>query len=302
MKSLYAIALFCLSASLLAEMSPSSSSSAGGVFQNFDQVRPTLEWEVLKGYRLFFHPEDSQPLRRGLNILIPSQRPVSKAWSLVRPLNQEYSKDAWLRIEGEIDQEKVSLAWDGTYGGAEFPDLAYLYEVHVRYADGEKLERKVLVLKSKEHPRLAKVGDVSLEEQRSVFKGGEYEPERSAVTLRRSAGVYITLTARVYAPHLDGIFKISGIQVSQRYVEDVDGNAGLGMNEWNCACQAELPDDSPARLKPKKITCVWDLSANPPGLYDLKLSLWHKINLAREFDLCDTPLLDSDRIRVMVLD
>src|SRR3954468_2954284 len=81
--------------------------SAKGGFETFVAGRPRLSWEVLKGYRLFFHPDDPEPLRRTLVLAIPTDRKVASAWSLVRPLepNEEF-KDAWLRIEGELKEDR----------------------------------------------------------------------------------------------------------------------------------------------------------------------------------------------------
>jgi len=83
-------------------------------------------------------------------------------------------------------------------------------------------------------------------------------------------------------------------------VLDAQGRAVPGKAEWDCGCQEALPADSPARRKPKKVRCDWDASRAAPGTYELRLSLYHKMKHPGQFDPCDTPILDEDRVRVTV--
>jgi hypothetical protein len=280
---------------------PSHAESAKGGFETFVDGRPRMPWEVLKGYRLFFHPDDPEPARRTLTIAIPTDRKIAGAWSLVRPLepNQEF-KDAWLRIEGELKEDRILFSWDGMYRGADFPDTKYYYEIHVRWADGEALDQAVVVLKSLDHPKLAKLGAQGLEEHPMEFKKGEYQAVKVAATLSKAESPNVPVIAKVYAPKLEPSFESEGIQLSYKYVEDENGMPGLREKEWHCACQEPLPADSPAREKAKKVRCDWDLSGLVPGVYDLRLSLYHKMKHPGQFDPCDAPILDEDRVRVLV--
>lgn len=69
---------------------------------------------------------------------------------------------------------------------------------------------------------------------------------------------------------------------------------------WDCFCRQDIPLDSPARKTLKKVACSWDLSGVEPGLYDLKLSIWHEPKRAKVPDPCDVPILDSETVRVQV--
>jgi hypothetical protein len=260
-----------------------------------------MSWEALKGYRLFFHPDDPEPMRRTLTLAIPTDRKVINAYSLVRPLesNQDF-KDAWLRIEGELKEDRILFSWDGKYRGADFPDKKYYYEIHVRWADGENLDQTVVILKSLDHPRLVKVGDTELQEHPLEFKKGEFEASQVAASISKREMTELGVIAKVMAPILEGGFASEGIQLSYRYLEDLDGNPSIRESFWHCACQQPLDAQSPARSKPKKVRCDWDLSDVIPGLYELRLSLYHKMKHPGQFDPCDTPILDEDRIRVMV--
>ena len=292
--------LLCLaSGALRADAAPSG---LYGTFEHFQVSRPKLSWEELKGYRLFFHPDDIEPLRRSLNLAIPSEHKVLDAYSLVRPLlpNPEM-KDAWLRVEGVVTEDRISFEWDGSYRGAEFPDGPYYYEVvHVHWTDGDSLDQTVVILKSKDHPRLVKVGSVDLEEHALLFRQGEYVPDQLAATISKAEFPQVPLIAKALVPSLEDIFSCEGIQVSYKLVGDADGKKPKGAQEWNCACQAPLDPGSPARKAAKKVRCDWDLSGVAPGLYDLRLSLYHKFKHPAQIDPCDTPVLDEDRIRVLV--
>jgi hypothetical protein len=297
MKRCLALSLALLSATRLF-----GDGDAKGGFETFVVARPRLEWEALKGYRLFFHPDDPEPARRSLTLAIPTDRKVLSAYSLVRPLepNKDF-KDAWLRIEGELKDDRILFSWDGMYQGADFPDKKYFYEIHVRWADGDSLNQTVAVIKSLDHPKLLQVGDQNLEEHPLEFKRGEFRAVNVAATVSKRDNPQLGVIARVLAPRLEGAFASEGIQLSYLYVEDAEGKAPLRDRDWHCACQQALPDDSPAREKPKKVACSWDLSDLSPGIYELRLSLYHKMNHPGQFDPCDTPILDEDRIQVQVL-
>jgi hypothetical protein len=304
-----------------APAAPAAEDKSGkGTFETMELQRPRLAWEEIKGYRLFFHPSDSQPLRRSLNLAIPTDRQVINAYSLVRPLapNPEL-QDAWLRVEGTVDLDRIAFQWDGMYRGAEFADGPYYYEIHVRWKDGEQLSQKVIIYKSKEHPRLVKVGNIDLEEHALEFRHGEYVPEELAGTVSKSEFPQLPLIAKAMVPTLEETFNTEGVQVSYRYVSDEDGKParapvlsvenlqgilkgkkGPDPDAWNCACQAPLPADSPARKAAKKVRCDWDISGLMPGIYDLRLSLYHKVRASGQIDPCDTPVLDEDRIRILV--
>jgi hypothetical protein len=291
---LIALALLA-SARLLAD------NSAKGTFETFVDGRPRLAWELLKGYRLFFHPDDPEPMRRSLTLAIPTERKVISAYSLVRPLepNKDF-KDAWLRIEGELKEDRILFTWDGEYQGADFPDQKYYYEIHVRWADGDSLNQTVVILKSLDHPKLIQVGQQKLEEHPLEFKKGEFRAVNVAASFSKKEMPQVAVIARVLAPSLDGAFETEGIQLSYKYVEDEEGNPAPKANDWICGCQQPLPADSPARLTAKKVRCDWDVSDLSPGIYELRLSLYHKMKHPGQFDPCDTPILDEDRIRVLV--
>lgn len=293
--------LFLILATLSSSLALGADPSAKGGFESFVGGRPLLSWEKLKGYRLFFHPDDPEPLRRTLTLAIPTDRRVLSAYSLVRPLASNLDfKDAWLRIEGELKEDRILFSWDGMYRGAVFPDMKYFYEVHVRWADGDSLDETVVVLKTLDHPRLSKIGEQNLEEHPLEFKKGEYEASQIAASLSKKEWPMLPVVAKVLAPTLDGAFDTEGIQLSYKYLEDDDGNPSLREKVWHCACQQPLPPDSPARQKAKKVRCDWDLSGLVPGVYELRLSLYHKMKHPGQFDPCDAPILDEDRVRVLV--
>lgn len=275
--------------------------SARGTFEEVVQHRPLLEWEVVKGYRLFFHPDDVEPLRRSLVLAIPTDRKVATAYSLVRPLDESKKyDDAWLRIEGELENDKVKFSWDGSYRGAEFPDLMYYYEVHVRWTDGERLDQKVVILKSLDHPKIVKFADINLEEHPLEFSAGEFKAMKINATASKTEFALLPVVAKVLAPNLEETFQTEGIQLSYKMVAAQDGEALTEPHDWVCACQQPLPLDSPARQKAKKVRCDWDLKDVEPAIYELRLSLYHKMKHPAQFDACDTPILDEDRIRVLI--
>jgi hypothetical protein len=276
-----------------------SDDSAKGAFEQFAEKRPTLGWERLKGYRLFFHPDDPESTRHALSVAVPTERKILGAWSLVRPLkpNPEF-KDAWMRIEGVPQEGRVAFNWDGTYRGAVFPDEPYYYEVHLRFQGGDKVDETVAVLKSKEHPAIVKLGSQKLDAHPLIFRRGEFQAGETALELSLAESP-LPVVARVLAPPLEGAFAIEGIQLSYRMTLNAEGKAPRAQ-PWSCACQESLPADSPARSSPKKVQCLWELQGLSPGTYELKLALYHRMKHPGQFDPCDTPILDEDRVRVLL--
>ena len=274
---------------------------APGAFSPYieKERRPKLEWETLKGYRLFFHPRDAESQRRCLTVAVPADHQVKAAWAIIRPVNAAGADaDAWLRVEGEPSPEKVTLAWDGTYRGRPFPDGPYRFEVHLRYKDGGSDQWDVMVLKSLDPPRFVQLAGRPVEDHPMDFRQGRFEPVGLSATLSRTQGS-VEVVARVLAPTLPAPFNTSGLLVQARRVEDEQGRPVRGA--WDCLCQQPLPPDSPARLKPRKVACPWDLSGVQPGVYDLRLGLYHALNHRVVPDPCDEPVLDDDRLRVRVL-
>lgn len=290
--------------SILIAAGPLGAESAQGAFESLQpQFRPKLSWEALKGYRLFFHPDSKVPLRRALILAIPTERHVRAAWSLVRPILPKGSKDEdlpWLRVEGKVEHDHIAFEWNGRYRDQDFPDQTYHYDVHVRWMDGDKLDQQVVIHKSQDHPQLVKVGEVKLGEHKLAFKQGNYEAEEISASLSLADQQVLTLTARVFAPPMEDMFYAEGIQVSFKYIESEDGFPPQMKQEWECACQAALPPDSPAREKARKVLCPWDLAGMEPGVYELRLSLYHKMKHPAQFDPCDTPILDEDRVKILL--
>ncbi|HTB33306.1 MAG TPA: hypothetical protein VK842_00440 [bacterium] len=282
-------------------LSQADDSAPRGAFSAFvdHEERPKLEWETLPGYRLFFHPKDSEPARRSLTIAVPVDDPVTSAWAIIRPASADgpYAQ-AWLRVEGQPAEDRVSISWDGAYLGQPFPDGAYRFEIHLLHRSGTQQHWDVQILKSLDCPRFVKLGDIEVEEHPLAFHAGQFEPVGLAATLNRSQGS-VNVVARVMAPNLAEPFNTSGLLVQVRPVEDAQGKPVHA--PWDCLCQQELPVDSPARLKPKKVACPWDLGALAPGLYDLRLGLYHGLKHRIEPAACDEPVLDDDRVRVRVL-
>lgn len=273
------------------------STSAGAWDTPVPETRPLLFWEELKGYRLFFHPDDTEPLRRLLTVAVPHDHKLTGAWAIIRPLNGqgEYA-EAWLRVEGEPSPDSVAIQWDGTYRGQAFPDGPYLFEIHIRWNPDQERSWKVVVIKSKDYPLFYKLGEESVGKHPLLFRSGQFEPVGVSASFSKSKTPSLPMIARVYAPPLDGSFSTAGIEVQGRLVEDVDGIPVTG--EWQCLCQQALPSDSPARLKAKKVRCDWDLSSAEAGIWDLRLGLYHEMNHRLKIDPCDAPQLDEDRIRV----
>jgi hypothetical protein len=274
--------------------------SAGGAWDTrLPETRPLLFWEELKGYRLFFHPEDTEPLRRMLTVAVPTEHVVTQAWAIIRPLNGlgEYA-DAWLRVEGEPTPETVSIQWDGQYRGRPFPDGPYLFEIHIKWKPAEERSWKVVVLKNKDYPLFAKIGGQAVDKHPLIFKRGQFEPVGVSGTFSRSATPSLPMLARVLAPTLDGAFATAGIEVQGRQIEDLQGKPVS--SDWECLCQQELPPDSPARSQAKKVRCDWDLSSAEPGVWDLRLGLYHHMKHRLDIEACDAPILDEDRIRVVI--
>lgn len=284
-----------------AQAAAAQEAPAGGWSTFAPESRPKLTFETLKGYRLFFHPDNPVGERRSLNLAVPVDRRLVAAWAIVRPFSElgEYA-EAWLRVEGEYDpqQGRVALAWDGTYRGRAFPDAPYRFEVHLKYADGEEQKWDVLVLKSRDEPILVRFADVDIRRHRLVFQAGRYVPQRIEASVSRGAGS-VALLARVFLPTLPAPFDASGILVQGRRLEDAEGKA---VDEaWTCLCQQPIPADSPARRVPKKVRCDWNLADAEPGVWDLRLALYHEQKPGFPRAACDEPVLDEDRVRVRLL-
>lgn len=263
--------------------------------------RPRLDWEGLRGYRLFFHPADPEGARRSLTLAVPAGRRLDASWAIVRPLTGEGPlAKAWLRVEGEPDLERgrVSLAWDGRYQARPFPDGPYRFEVHLRYAGGEPRRWDLLVLKSKDKPRLLSVAGRDVSAHRLAFRAGQYEPEQAEASLPRSLAV-APLIAGVHLPGLPDPFSLEGILVQGRRVADAEGRPVW--EDWDCLCQQPLPQDSPARTSWRRVRCDWDLASAQPGTWDLRLGLYHRQRGLKDPEPCDQPLLDEDRVRVRLL-
>ena len=272
-----------------------------GAFTQFveKETRPKLGWETLKGYRLFFHPDDSEASRRALTLAVPVSHRISSAWAIVRPVSSEGTyADAWLRVEGDPTPERVSISWDGTYAGQPFPDGPYRFEVHLRYTDGDEQSWDVLVLKSKDYPSFVKFNGQPVLDHALRFKDGEFHPVAVVAEVSKAQGSAAVL-ARVLAPELAEPFNTEGLQVQGRQVETLEGKAVTA--PWDCLCQQPLPADSPARKEAKKVRCDWDLSAAAPGVYELRLGLYHPLKHRITPEPCDEPILDEDRLRVRVL-
>ncbi len=289
----------CLALSQGARATDELSTSAGAWDTRVPDARPLLFWEELKGYRLFFHPDDSEPLRRVLTVAVSHDHKLKSAWAIIRPLNAqgEYA-DAWLRVEGEPSPESVSIQWDGQYRGQPFPDGPYLFEIHITWGQGEERSWKVVVIKSKDYPLFAKLDGQEVGSHPLLFSKGEFQPVGVSATFSQSKTPSLAMLARVYAPALGDAFSTAGIEVQGRMVEDLEGRPVNG--DWDCLCQQALPDDSPARAKAKKVRCDWDLKSAEPGVWDLRLGLYHQMNHSMKVDACDAPHLDEDRIRVAI--
>lgn len=273
-----------------------------GAWSSFEPAsRPKLEYETLKGYRLFFHPDDPDAERRSLSLAFPMDRVPAVAWAIVRPLtDQGPYADAWLRVEGEPDPGvgRLRFSWDGTYRGRAFPDAPYRFEINVLYADGESRHWDLLVLKSLAHPRLLKFGGQPLDERRLVFSAGQFQPSRVDASVARGQGSAAVL-ASVLLPEMPEPFNSAGLLVQGRRIADENGQP---VDEpWDCLCQQPIPADSPARREAKKVRCDWDLRASLPGTWDLRLALYHQQHWAGDNAPCDQPLLDEDRVRVRLL-
>lgn len=273
----------------------------GGWTPYFDGARAKLSWESLKGYRLHFHPDDPETERHSLNLAVPSDRKLQAAWAIVRPLTSDgpYA-EAWLRVEGEPDPwaGKVAFNWDGTYRGYAFPDGPFRFEVNFKYTDGESLRWDVLVLKSKEKPRLLKFAGRDVSGHQLAFRAGQYEPDGIAAIVPRAEGS-AAMIAGVRLPELPEPFDSEGILVQGRRIQDAEGKPVK--EAWECLCQQPLPADSPARSAFKKVRCDWDLTAAQPGLWDLRLAIYHRQKTSTANAACDEPLLDEDRLRVQLL-
>ena len=263
--------------------------------------RPRLEWELLKGYRLFFHPDEKDALRRAITLAVPVEKKVRSVWALIKPLSPEPGfTEPWLRVEGGIDPGRLSIEWDGTYRDLHFKDGPYSFEVHVVW-EGPPAQEQVfnlIVLKSLDYPQFFKVGSTEVARHPLAFKQGEFEPVEVSATLSKLQG-RAAITARVLAPELPQAFSSTGLLVMGRRFEDASGKA-LRRPFWQCLCQQPLPADSPARLAARKVRCDWEVERYNAGTWDLRLGLYHGLKHAEKFGPCDAPLLDEDRLRVVL--
>jgi hypothetical protein len=297
-----ALKALILTASLLLSQAASAQdqpASAGGVWDQPYTGRGLLFWEELKGYRLFFHPEDTEPERRRLTLVLPTEEKIDAAWAIIRPLSPGADlADAWLRVEGEIKPEKVLIEWDGTYRGQPFPDGPYTFEIHMKWKPLKERTWKVVILKSLEYPQFAKINGVAVGKHPLIFRNGQFEPIEVSASFSAAQVKTVPIIARLFAPDLPEAFATAGILVQGRLIEDEDGIPVNG--PWQCLCQQPLPAGSPARLVPKKVRCDWDLSDAEPGVWDLRLGLYHDVNSSHVPEPCDAPVLDEDRLRVAV--
>jgi hypothetical protein len=285
---------------LHAQAAAPAENPVGGGFTAYDSTRAKLSWETLKGYRLFFHPDDLESERHALNLAIPVERKLDQAWAVVRPLTKDgpYA-DAWLRVEGETDMHdgKVVIAWDGTYRGYAFPEGPYRFEVNLKFEDGEVQRWDVLIYMGKDKPRLLKIGGRDVSAHKLAFRAGQYEPDGFSATIPRGEKS-AALIAQVRLPELPEPFNSTGLLVQGRRIAD---ELGQPVKEgWSCLCQEPIPADSPARSAYKKVRCDWDLTQSPPGTWDLRLALYHQMKGSTKNEPCDEPLLDEDRLRVQL--
>lgn len=263
--------------------------------------RPRLEWEALKGYRLFFHPSEKDSLRKGLTIAFPVERKVHAAWALVKPLleDKEFT-DPWLRVEGTYEPGRLSIDWDGTYRGRPFKDGPYTFEIHVIWdgPGGEEQVWTVVALKALDFPAFAKVGGVDVGSHTLGFQKGDYVPLTTSATFSKSKLDSLPILAKVMAPELPEPFRSGGLLIMGKRIADSQGKPVDDF--YRCLCQQPLPPDSPARLAPKKVRCDWDLHQDEAGLWDLRLGLYHEMKHPDRFGACDAPLLDQDRLRILI--
>lgn len=293
--------LVIISALGLGAQAAAANSLLGSGWTPYQTGRPKLAWENLKGYRLYFHPDDPEPDRRSLNLALPMARPLRASWAIVRPLTPDpLDADAWLRVEGVPDDAlgRVALTWNGVYRGRPFPDAPYRFEVHLVFDDGEAKQWDVLVLKSLQKPRLIKIGGRDVSAHKLVFRHGDYEPDGLSAIIPRGEGS-AAMIAQVRLPELPEPFNSAGIMVQGRRIADAEGQPVEAA--WDCLCQQPIPADSPARQGVKKVRCDWDLSSAMPGDWDLRLAVYHQQASSRVNDACDEPVLDEDRLRVRLL-
>jgi len=266
-----------------------------------DGQRPLMAFETLKGYRLFFHPDEREPLRRSLVLQVPVGMHLKRAYLLIRPYSpQSREQMAWLRVEGYREFDYVRFDWDGTYRRDEFADGLYRVDVRVTLLEGDERRWQVVVAKSADYPRFVKAGGQALERLRhlALSPSGEFLPKDVELTLTKTALADCELQGRVWLPALERDFEISGALVALRRVAE----DGRPKGDWECLSRQELPADSPARKGPKRVAFHWPLKDVAPGLYDLKLALYHGLVVNARRDECDVPQLDGDVLRLRVVE
>jgi hypothetical protein len=276
-----------------------------GSWDRLLRQRPPLAWETLRGYRMFFHPDDPEPLRRWLGVGVSkSGGDLTSAWALVRPYNEADPEGTWLRLEGVYSglRDFAELEWDGLYRGAEFPDLRYRFNIEARFGDRKK-SWKVAAVKSLDHPRFYKINGEKVTDNALVWDkaAGEYLPRGPKIFVSASQARRIPVLARVYLPELEGDFKVDGVLVMARKLDAGTDLGPMETSQWECVCAQFIPPDSPARKKLKSTRCWWDLPPNgAEGLWELKVALFHHITHRDQWGPCDMPLLDEDRVQVQV--
>jgi hypothetical protein len=262
-----------------------------------DGKRPPLSYETLQGYRLFFHPDEREALRRSLLLQVPEGARLKQAYLLIRPYQPKSRKEmAWLRVEGYREFGYVRFDWDGTYRRDEFPDGLYGIDLRVTWEGGEEKRWRLVVAKSQDYPRFVKAAGSDLDRQRglSLTAEGEFASLREELTISKAQHPSVDLVGRVWLPGLEGDFSLSGALVQMRSVS----SDGKSWGSWQCLSRQDLPADSPARSTAKKVAFAWDVRDLSPGLYDLRLALYHGLSVNARRDQCDVPLLDGDVLRL----
>jgi hypothetical protein len=266
-----------------------------------DGSRSLLNYETLGGYRLFFHPAERDPLRRSLVLSVPKVARLKQAWLLIRPLTPRTRRpDAWLRVEGYREFDHVRFDWDGTYRKGEFPDGFYEVDVRVTLEGAPERRWTVVILKSLDHPRFARINGADLGLRRcALAESGAFDPTQEEAAFSRALGK-VEILGRLWLPELEGDFSLGGALLMARPVQGPDKRGRYKLGAWECMARQALPPESPARRQPKKVRFQWEVAGLKPGLYDLKLALFHPLVVNASVDPCNLPVLDYDVLRVRV--